>query len=193
MNSREQIPSPLYVYSAKGTWILSSRSLGMALLSTAQQLVSNLVQMCHKVQIMFTGKQCKPIIYICGNSQISEGVDSIGFWRWCITHRITGFSDFVHRPDSKQLQEKHDVSETGSVSVLRWGEIPTLLGPLEKANLDHWYYYWSCIMGWEIKFIFPVVEVRPCRWIYGSLCSQCVSASYKSTPHTEGRFENQSK
>jgi hypothetical protein len=25
-------------------------------------------------------------------------VDSIGFWRWCITHRITGFSDFVHRP-----------------------------------------------------------------------------------------------
>jgi hypothetical protein len=25
---------------------------------------------------------------------------SIGFWRWCITHKITGFSDFVHRPDS---------------------------------------------------------------------------------------------
>jgi hypothetical protein len=26
--------------------------------------------------------------------------DSIGFLRWCITHRITGFSDFIHRPDS---------------------------------------------------------------------------------------------
>jgi hypothetical protein len=53
-------------------------------------------------------------------------------------HRITGFSDFVHRPGSKQLEQKHDVSETESVSVLRWGETPTLLGPLERANLDHW-------------------------------------------------------
>jgi hypothetical protein len=33
--------------------------------------------------------------------------------------------------------EKHNVSETGSVSVLRWGKTPTLLGPLERANLNH--------------------------------------------------------
>jgi hypothetical protein len=36
---------------------------------------------------------------------------------------------------------KHDVSETGSVSVLRWikeGEGPTLVGPLEKSSLFHW-------------------------------------------------------
>jgi hypothetical protein len=33
--------------------------------------------------------------------------------------RITGFSDFMHRPDSKSLEEKHDVSETGLVSILR--------------------------------------------------------------------------
>jgi hypothetical protein len=32
---------------------------------------------------------------------LNWNVDSIGFWRWCITHRITGFSDFVLRPDSK--------------------------------------------------------------------------------------------
>jgi hypothetical protein len=32
---------------------------------------------------------------------------------------------------------KHDVSETASVSVLRWGgKTPTELGPLERANLD---------------------------------------------------------
>jgi hypothetical protein len=32
---------------------------------------------------------------------------------------------------------KHDVSETGSVSVLRWGgKTPTQLSPLERANLD---------------------------------------------------------
>jgi hypothetical protein len=31
---------------------------------------------------------------------------------------LMGFSDFVHRPDSKELKDKkkHDVSETGSVS-----------------------------------------------------------------------------
>jgi hypothetical protein len=34
---------------------------------------------------------------------------------------------------------KHNVSETGSVSVLRWnGETPFLLGLLERANLSHW-------------------------------------------------------
>jgi hypothetical protein len=32
---------------------------------------------------------------------------------------------------------KHDVSETRSVSVLRWGE-DTYSGPLERANLNHW-------------------------------------------------------
>jgi hypothetical protein len=34
-------------------------------------------------------------------------VDSIGFWRWCITHRINGYSDFVHRPDSKDLEDEN--------------------------------------------------------------------------------------
>jgi hypothetical protein len=34
---------------------------------------------------------------------------------------------------------KHDVSETGSVSVVRRkGKTPTQLGPLERANLIHW-------------------------------------------------------
>jgi hypothetical protein len=34
--------------------------------------------------------------------------------------RDIGFSDFIHRPGiKKQIKEKHDVSETGSVSVLR--------------------------------------------------------------------------
>jgi hypothetical protein len=33
-------------------------------------------------------------------------VDSIGFWWWCITDRITGFSDFVHRPDSKLIRRR---------------------------------------------------------------------------------------
>jgi hypothetical protein len=37
-----------------------------------------------------------------------------------MTDRIDGFSDFVQRPDSKELEDKkQDVSETGTVSVLR--------------------------------------------------------------------------
>jgi hypothetical protein len=33
---------------------------------------------------------------------------------------------------------EHDVSETGSVSVLSGGGTPTLFGPIERANLTHW-------------------------------------------------------
>jgi hypothetical protein len=38
------------------------------------------------------------------------------------------------------MEYKHDVSETGSVFILRWrGEkTPTELGLLERANLSHW-------------------------------------------------------
>jgi hypothetical protein len=35
------------------------------------------------------------IIWLC----INITFHTIGFWRWCITHRDIGFSDFVHRPD----------------------------------------------------------------------------------------------
>jgi hypothetical protein len=35
---------------------------------------------------------------------------------------------------------KHDVSETGSVSIFRCGggKTPTHLGPLDRVNLNHW-------------------------------------------------------
>jgi hypothetical protein len=39
-----------------------------------------------------------------------------------------------------RINRKHGVSESGSLSVLRWGEgeYPLCLGPLERANLNHW-------------------------------------------------------
>jgi hypothetical protein len=43
----------------------------------------------------------------------------------------SGFNNYKEK-------DKHNVSETGSVSVLRWGETPILLGPLERVNLNHW-------------------------------------------------------
>jgi hypothetical protein len=49
---------------------------------------------------------------------------------------------------------KHDVSETGSVSVLRWrGKTPTQLGPLERANLDHWSTGFPCQLSFY-QFIY---------------------------------------
>jgi hypothetical protein len=44
-----------------------------------------------------------------------------GFWRWYITLRITRFMDFVLRSEF-EITRKDNVSETESVSVIRWGE-----------------------------------------------------------------------
>jgi hypothetical protein len=52
-----------------------------------------------------TKKKWQNFLFCClkRNTQafkhIKVHVDTIGFWRWCITHRDIGFSDFVHRPD----------------------------------------------------------------------------------------------
>jgi hypothetical protein len=45
-------------------------------------------------------------------------------------------------PSSLILEiRKHSVSETGCVFILRWrGRKPTLFGPLERANLNHWFF-----------------------------------------------------
>jgi hypothetical protein len=66
--------------------------------------------------------------------------DFIQFWRWYIAHRITGFLVFFHRLVLLGIGE-HDVSETESVSVLRWRveKTPTQLGFLERPNLNHWW------------------------------------------------------
>jgi hypothetical protein len=55
-----------------------------------------------------------------------------------ITLPIIVFVDFVHHPEFK-ITRKHNVPETGSVSVFREGkETPALFGPLEKTNLERW-------------------------------------------------------
>jgi hypothetical protein len=48
---------------------------------------------------------------------------------------------------------KHSISETQFVSVLRWGEeTPTLLGPLERDNLNS---YWIEVRRKQIQFSKP--------------------------------------
>jgi hypothetical protein len=50
--------------------------------------------------------------------------------------------DFIHR--LVYMTKNHNVSETGSVFVLRWtGQgRPTQLGPLERASPNHWTSEW---------------------------------------------------
>jgi hypothetical protein len=56
---------------------------------------------------------------------------------WIWGSELLGFWTF---PSSGILETTiQNVSETWSVSVLRWGgKTPTQFGTLERANLDHW-------------------------------------------------------
>jgi hypothetical protein len=64
-------------------------------------------------------------------------VDSKGFGRWCITLRITGFLDFA-----VVRNYKYEITRSfrnWMFPALREGRVtPTLLGPLESSNLNHW-------------------------------------------------------
>jgi hypothetical protein len=54
--------------------------------------------------------------------------------------------------------EDHNVSETGSVSFLRWmgQDKPTQLGPLERASLNHWTLYLPHTRRWMESKTTPV-------------------------------------
>jgi hypothetical protein len=66
----------------------------------------------------------------------STNVSCNWIWWLCITPPIVEFLDFVHRP---AFWRADNVSETGSVSILRWKyrETPTLLSPFDKNNINH--------------------------------------------------------
>jgi hypothetical protein len=72
----------------------------------------------------------EPTIYKewTNNEMVKNGSDIQNYW-------VLGLC-----PSSGILEtRKHNVSETGSVSVLRReGKTPTQLGHLERANLNHW-------------------------------------------------------
>jgi hypothetical protein len=57
-----------------------------------------------------------------------------------VVQNYLGFLDSVHRLVCGSFTKDHNVSETGSISVLRWmGQgRPTQLGPSERASLNHW-------------------------------------------------------
>jgi hypothetical protein len=60
------------------------------------------------------------------------------FWRWYITLSISGFVDFAHRPEFCILENaafrKLDLFPSSGEGK----ETHSPLGPLERANLNHW-------------------------------------------------------
>jgi hypothetical protein len=54
----------------------------------------------------------------------------------------------------------HNISETGSVSVLRWmgQDKPTQLGPLERASLNHWTSDRSNLRNVVVFFVFHIQD-----------------------------------
>jgi hypothetical protein len=54
-------------------------------------------------------------------------------------HRIAVFFFLLFQSSVIPENRKHDVSEAGSFSVLRWSrKTPTQFDPLERSNLNHW-------------------------------------------------------
>jgi hypothetical protein len=75
------------------------------------------------------------ILYIIADK---SSLESQGTWRWRTTLRMTAFLHFLHRPEFEICTGNYNLWEAGSISVLRWGkETHTLLGPLERASLNH--------------------------------------------------------
>jgi hypothetical protein len=65
-------------------------------------------------------------------------VQSEGFWRLCITLRITGVVAFSVVQNSKELENTKFRNWMCFASSERGRKTPTVLGPLEAANLSYW-------------------------------------------------------
>jgi hypothetical protein len=63
---------------------------------------------------------------------IEQRIDCKGYWRWRITLEIYGFLAFS---SIGRYSKEHSVSETGSVSVLRWRYGRHLLYGVRKEEL----------------------------------------------------------
>jgi hypothetical protein len=103
--------------SRRMQWCCLKAHLISFLLQCFRVVLSNILR--HKATSELSEVLCYRCAYVCSfmasvrtgmlllkQRYIPQKLYSTGFWRWCIAHKITGFSDFVHRPDSKQLKEK---------------------------------------------------------------------------------------
>jgi hypothetical protein len=71
--------------------------------------------------------------------------------------------------------EEHGVSETGSVSVLRWGKKTTLWGPLERTSLNDWSSDSSLVLSFN-------------TWTMDRVRKSNVSESYTPSPESYSNY-----
>jgi hypothetical protein len=119
-----------------------------------QCLPSRCLEMAHTyITVSKSQKVCENlfqnILFLCKSSTLKYDlfeITLICFWYFMIlrcllktkaTLRITGF---VNLADCLVFPREKNVSESGSVSALRWkdGQALTHFGPLERANVNHW-------------------------------------------------------
>jgi hypothetical protein len=107
-------------------------------------------------------------------------VDTKGFWRWCITFGITEFLDLSIVRDCKE----RNVSETGSVSILRWKGGRHLLFRVPYKGL-------TSIIGCNIEFKINalVVLVNAVAWNFTSLSPNC-GKWFPLRPHSSRTVRN---
>jgi hypothetical protein len=103
-----------------------------------------------------------PRLLVFNHESVNTSIhlDSKWFWRWCITHRITGF--FGLFPSSGILENTTFRNWICFCPQAKVGEkTPTQLGPLERANLNHWTPLsdlHSYLIIWEITSIYIPVH-----------------------------------
>jgi hypothetical protein len=87
-----------------------------------------------------------PITWIILNMEIASKITEK-----LIMLKIIGFLDFVHRPELENTTfRKLDLFPSPGEER----ESPTLLGPLERADLNHWTFSFSGIQ--QIRCLLPI-------------------------------------
>jgi hypothetical protein len=98
-------------------------------------------------------------LYIKHNKKFCQ-LNSEGFWRWCMTLRITVILDIFHLPVLERT-ERFGNWICFRPQMRGW-ETPNLLGPLERANPNHWTTYVSKVLHENIQ----INPMHCCSWTW---------------------------
>jgi hypothetical protein len=105
-----------------------------------------------------------------------------------MVYNIQNYWVFGLCPSSGILSTRtHNVLETRSVSILRWGEeTPTLSGPLERANLNHWKTHVSQIQSYFTTGGLPPISLSWLQAPWDPQQNTCCYSPYVTSSLTRG-------
>jgi hypothetical protein len=91
----------------------------------------------HQATSVCSGALVWPFKGFTNHIRTTSEADSKGFWLWCVTLIITGLwalSVFQYSKNHRNNFQKLDLFPSSGEEQ----EAPTVLGPLERANPNHW-------------------------------------------------------